>query len=443
MKVSAFIRKSAIKNNMESKATIYFRLRDKNKDIKSASKLTINPNHWSSQKQGYKDRIALVSNEEKNKLRDDIQNIISLITKSYSEDVDSDWLLTIIDKYHHPEKYKQREETINILSFEQIFDDFLQKHKLSEVRRKNFRVIKRCLLRYEIYVRESKINQQKFILDINTVTPEVLSDIWSFLEIEHTYFELYPNLYEQIPEKRTPKPRGKNTIIDYFGKIRTLFLWCYDKKLTQNRPFDQFKIEDCTYGTPIYITLEERDKLYEKDLSNHRQTEIQRDIFIFQSLIGCRIGDLYKMTKKNIINDAIEYIARKTKDNNPVTVRVPLNDKAKTILEKYKDHSDDKLLPFISEQKYNDAIKKAFELSGLNRIVTVLNPLTNEEEKKALHEIASSHMARRTFIGNIYKRVKDPNLIGALSGHKEGSKAFNRYREIDEELKKELVNLLD
>ena len=38
--------------------------------------------------------------------------------------------------------------------------------------------------------------------------------------------------------------------------------------------------------------------------------------------------------------------------------------------------------------------------------------------------------------------VKDPNLVGALSGHKEGSKAFARYRTIDDEMKKELVNLL-
>jgi hypothetical protein len=61
-----------------------------------------------------------------------------------------------------------------------------------------------------------------------------------------------------------------------------------------------------------------------------------------------------------------------------------------------------------------------------------------------MYEVASSHMARRTFIGNIYKKkVKDPNLVGALSGHKEGSKAFSRYREIDEDMKKELVNLLD
>ena len=54
----------------------------------------------------------------------------------------------------------------------------------------------------------------------------------------------------------------------------------------------------------------------------------------------------------------------------------------------------------------------------------------------------SSHLARRTFVGNLYKQVKDPNLVGALSGHKEGSKAFARYRTIDDEMKKELVNLL-
>jgi hypothetical protein len=37
MKVSAFIRKSASKNDTDSIATIYFRLRDGSKDIKAAS----------------------------------------------------------------------------------------------------------------------------------------------------------------------------------------------------------------------------------------------------------------------------------------------------------------------------------------------------------------------------------------------------------------------
>ena len=444
MKVSAFLRKIAKKNDTDSQATIYFRLRDKNKDFKSASELVINPNHWSQEKQGYKDRVALISDDKKMKLKNDIQNIVSVITQNYSVDANAEWLSEQIDKYHHPDKYKTQEqiESETKLTFEQLLEEFLLKHKLSEVRKKNFRVIKRALLRYELYVRATKRGQKSFILDIDNVTPDTLYDMWDFFENEHKYFELYPSIYNQIPEKRTPKPRGKNTLIDCFCRIRTFFLWCYDKKRTQNRPFDQFSIDECTYGTPIYITLEERDKLLDKDLSEYKKVEIQRDIFVFQSLIGCRIGDLYRMTKRNIIDDAIEYIPRKTKDGNPVTVRVPLNDKAKAILEKYKDYTDDKILPFISEQKYNDAIKKAFELAEINRIVTILDPLTNEEVKKPLHEVVSSHMARRTFIGNIYKKIKDPNLIGALSGHKEGSKAFNRYREIDEDMKKELVNLL-
>ena len=72
---------------------------------------------------------------------------------------------------------------------------------------------------------------------------------------------------------------------------------------------------------------------------------------------------------------------------------------------------------------------------------TVINP--PPQKKKVLTEItSSSHQPRRTFVGNLYKQVKDPNLVGALSGHKEGSKAFARYRTIDDEMKKELVNLL-
>jgi hypothetical protein len=52
-------------------------------------------------------------------------------------------------------------------------------------------------------------------------------------------------------------------------------------------------------------------------------------------------------------------------------------------------------------------------------------------------------MARRSFIGNIYKQVKDLNLVGALSEHKEGSKAFARYCTIDDDMKKELIGMLE
>ncbi len=444
MKVTPFIRKTAKKNDTDSFATIYFRLRDGQKDIKAASELTINPNHWSSEKQGYKDRIALISEEKKLALNNDVQNIIAIICNEYFKDADSNWLSTIIDKYHHPSKYKTDAELSEEIkpTLPQLFSEFLIKHKLSAVRIKNFKVVQRTILRYELYIRTVKLRQKKFVLDIDDITPDTLRDMWDFCENEYKYFEIYPQIYESIPEKRTPKPRGKNTLIDCFSRIRTFFIWCYDNNKTKNRPFDNFSIDECTYGTPYYITLDERDKIFNADLSQHPQLAIQRDIFIFQSLIGCRISDLYRLTKLNIVNEAIEYIPKKTKEGNPITVRVPLNDKAKTILQRYKDHKG-KLLPFISEQKYNDTIKKIFKLAGVDRIVTILDPLTHNEVKRPLYEVASSHLARRTFIGNIYKKVKDPNLVSALSGHKEGSKAFNRYRDIDEEMKRDLVKLLD
>lgn len=144
-----------------------------------------------------------------------------------------------------------------------------------------------------------------------------------------------------------------------------------------------------------------------------------------------------------MIDGAIEYIPRKTKEDRPITVRVPLNETARRLIAKYRDPDRESLFPFNTEQDYNRKIKEAFRRAGLDRMVTVLDQQTRQEIQRPLYEVASSHMARRTFIGNIYKKVKDPNLVGALSGHKEGSRAFARYRTIDDDLKKEMIGFLD
>ncbi len=446
MKVTFIVKKAAKRYDVDSKATIYVRLRDGRRlDSVAPTNLSINPNLWDEKAEQVKSKVVC-PDEIRTYYNEEVRKLKTYLEKEYQaekEEISKEWLKTALDKYYNPQKYDIPEEVIVKPTIEQLCDDFLLKHKLSDVRKKNFRVIKRAMMRYELFVRTTKRGQKSFVLDIDQVTSDTLHDMWDFFENEHLYFEKYPAIYEAIPEKRTPKPRGGNTLIDYFCRIRTFFLWCHEKKKTKNRPFDEFHIEESVYGTPFYINLEERDKIFDVDLSGNSNLETHRDIFIFQSLIGCRIGDLYRMTKQNVINGAIEYIPRKTKEGNPVTVRVPLNEKALSILEKYKDIEGDRILPFGYEQDYNEAIKEIFTLAGVTRIVTILNPLTREEEKRPINEVASSHLARRTFIGNIYKKVKDPNLVGALSGHKEGSKAFNRYREIDEEMKKELVSLLD
>ena len=44
---------------------------------------------------------------------------------------------------------------------------------------------------------------------------------------------------------------------------------------------------------------------------------------------------------------------------------------------------------------------------------------------------------------SLRKQVKDPNLVSALTGHVEGSRAFTRYRTIDIDMKKDLVKILE
>lgn len=82
------------------------------------------------------------------------------------------------------------------------------------------------------------------------------------------------------------------------------------------------------YGDPFYLTLEERDKVYYADLSGLGNSyPVYRDIFMFQCLIGCRVSDLNRLTKANVVDGCVEYIPQKTKMEHANTVRVPLNQK--------------------------------------------------------------------------------------------------------------------
>ena len=343
-----------------------------------------------------------------------------------------------IDKRLHPERYIVKEHR---QTFFEAYDEFIEKRKLSDWRIRASRVVIRALRRYELYARRTV--DSTFTLDFDKVDPLVLRDFEEFLRNEHTFCDQYPEIYAEVPESRTPQPRGQNTINGILTKLRTFFIWANDMGKTQNNPFRNYSVEECVYGTPYYISIDERNKIYRTNLARHPRLAQQRDIFVFQCLIGCRVGDLYTLTRENLIGGAVEYIPRKTKDGHPITVRVPLNAIAREILERYNEHPGPALFPLIAEQQYNKAIKRIFLAAGLKRKVTVLNPLTREAEQRPIWEVASSHLARRAFVGNLYKQVKDPNLVGALSGHKEGSRAFARYRAIDDEMRNELVKMLE
>lgn len=315
-----------------------------------------------------------------------------------------DFIAHEIDKWRNPEKYAPKEVKAKQRPFDEIIDEYLAQKQLSEPRERHYRVLQRALHRFELYQRKTMKKAYKFSFD--TFTTEELYAFESFLRAEPELYDKYPDIYIVFPsitnkqhKVKRPKQRGGNYMATFIKRFKALFNWCRAQGVTTNDPFVRYNPTSVeTYGTPIYIKDEEVLHLADFDFSHNKHLDTQRDIFIFQCCIGCRVGDLMKMTPANVINGGIEYIASKTADERPETIRVPLSDRAQFIIDKHHEEvQDGRLLPFISQQKYNEAIKEIFEAAGITRLVTRLNPTTGVEEQVPINTIASSHMAKQNF----------------------------------------------
>ena len=452
-------RLSAKTDSVSGKSEILIRFFHGSLDQRAKTGIFVLRDYWSQRTQKLvipkfrlmdsKAREVITDLSEQNAILEGVKEHISqrfIEDGAGSRPLPGDWLPDRIREYLYPDDGQ-------ISSLLDLLKRYIDVSEVVEARKRHFEVIWRALKRFFIF---SEINPSTAP---ESISADILRSFVEYLKKEHSFYTFledpdgskkmvfldprFAKAYNAVPESRPPAERGQNSINHILSELRTFFKWAKKNGYTSNDPFNNYEVPVSIYGTPYYITIEERNQLFKHDFSGCPRLEAQRDIFVFQCVIGCRVSDLRSLTKGSVIDGAIEYIPRKTKEGNPVTVRVPLNAVAREILERYKDIPGSKLLPCISDQKYNYAIKEVFKAAGLTRPVTVLNPTTRMEEKRPLNEVASSHLARRCFIGNLYKQVKDPNLIGKLSGHSEGSRAFARYRDIDEEMRKELVTMLE
>lgn len=441
---------------------------------RAKTNIFVQSDYWSNEKQSIEiPNWRLLTNERK-QLKEELQQKSDLLRKMVllvqntfqaqnKQNLPKDWLRKVIDNFNNPqtadtdaEEPEQKNRT-----FFDWFELFLNTKDYPLSSAKSFRVLERALGRYHGFMRAK--HDKSFTLDVDTITKSTINDFFDYFKNEFKYVEKHSKLFKKLlsdyPSEITTKhktakisERGDNHIVNLQKKLKRFFLWLNKEGYTTNRPFDGVEIKAEKYGTPIILTLEERNKIADFDLSSNPHLERQRDVFIFQCLIGCRVSDLLKMTPDNVVDGQIQYIPRKTIDNKPVTAEVPLNDRAAAILEKYRsvDLSSYKskvnsnpLLPFISSQKYNEAIKEVFKMCGIDRMAIVLDPVSGEQVQRPFYEIASSHLARRTFVGLLYNQVQDPNLISSMSGHVEGSREFARYRKIEREAKKKAVDLIN
>ena len=321
------------------------------------TRIMVNPVIWDSSIGAIKKR-AICSDEERETVDSEVEKLRTYIRNAYVSDkergrVKKGWLEKALEDYYSgkergPKKRVKRGETL-----ESLFDKYLEGRDPELSRTKHYRVLMRIILRYTEYVRLSQPKQSKYVFDVKSITTEDLNAIYDYIVREYKIVEEYPGILEAQPETRKINQRGGNTITGIMKNFRAFFNWCQKEGYITKNPFNEFeKGEGERYGTPIYLTKEELKQLYAADFSDNPSLEVQRDIFVFQCNVGCRVGDMMRLTKRDVINGAIEYIPNKTIKENAKTVVVPLNTMAKAIVEKYAVQVDPELHKEVKD-RYN------------------------------------------------------------------------------------------
>ena len=406
-------------------------------DIKVVSPLAVYDKYWDSDTLSYK-RTAAVPATEQKRLPRQIAAIIEHVEKTFSDKADSKWLKQAIEDVLYPARAFERNHP-NLL---RRIHESLVKFDGADRTKEHIIRFERKMSRYHDYQREI-LGNTDFMLFVETVTLEQMNDFRDYVVNEHLLQQEHPGFYaSRLLVKRKPKPLSGTTVINIMNLFCTFLHWCKKMKYSDNEVYALYGCKEPTYGDPFYLTSEERNILYNADLSDCPKLSIIRDIFVFHCYVGCRVGDLYRLTRDNIKDGFLEYMPQKTKKCQAKTVRVPLHEKALKILEHY-DKNADRLLPFKTVHTYNLSIRELLKHCGIDRMVTILDTHGYNTVQRPLYEVASSHTARKTFVGNLYKQVPDPNLIASLSGHVEGSRAFRRYRTIDDDMKRKLVEMIN
>lgn len=455
MKLRFYQRVTAKRGDKTSTATIYVRFTIGHEvDTSCRLPFSINANYWDEKKECIKLRAA-IDDGLRNEINSKLAELRVHLQREYAKGNIFDykgWLKTQVQSFFGIKEVTRENKLVDMSQgdpFFALFDKFMSQRICGKTRLQHFVSLRERLMRFKCYKVMVK-KDRLFTYNVHTFSNDLFIEFSNYVKEESSMVDLYPAIFKAVPYSKyyKPRPMGANSLAHVQINLRIFLKWVYVNGYSRNHSYMLFNIKTAQYGTPYFLTIEERDHLLDfkfPDGQFKEKYEMERDTFIFQCLVGCRISDERSFTRANIINGYLEYIPVKTRKVTMKTVRVPLVPKAVAILDKYKDRKfkEDRLFHFYQFSIYEKDLKTIFQLAGLDRMVTVYNAQTGEEEQRPLHELASTHLARRTFIGNLYKKVKDPNIIGSMSGHVDGSNAFKRYRAIDDDIKSEVIKYLE
>ena len=193
----------------------------------------------------------------------------------------------------------------------------------------------------------------------------------------------------------------------------------------------------------IFLTTDELTRIRTLSIPQSKQyLERVRDIFLFLCFSGLRYSDVANLKRSDIKPDHMEITTMKTADS----LSIELNAQTKAILEKYADiqFKNDRVLPIITNQKFNTYLKELAQIAGIDEPVRETYYKGNEriDIVTPKYALLGSHTGRRTFICNALALGIPPQVVMKWTGHSD-YKAMKPYIDIADNIKAAAMTRFD
>ena len=236
--------------------------------------------------------------------------------------------------------------------------------------------------------------------------------------------------YYRLCRKMEDHGYSINTMGAVIDKLKIVMNEGLKQKFHTNTEFKEFKSMSEVPET-IALSQEELEALW-RFKSKSSWEKKARDLFIIGVYSAARWEDYSRFTLANISSGKLSYSQLKT----GATVIIPASSRLVKCLERNGGAA-----PKLSQQKFNEAIKKVCEGIGMTAPVhySIGKGAGREHHVKRRCDMVSSHTARRTGATLLYKSGVPIKQCMMITGHKSES-TFLGYIRISKEENAELLS---
>lgn len=168
--------------------------------------------------------------------------------------------------------------------------------------------------------------------------------------------------------------------VNYLAKHLSLIKEIFDEGVklgevsSQNNPFNNFTIEHENDSEFKYLTVEELNTIEKMTFDSDKLSRV-RDCFVFSCYTGLAYIDTRTLSKDWLSKDIKgNTIIRNNRQKTNVGFTIPVLKPALDILDKYKDDPqclyNERLLPVLSNAKYNTYLKEIGAICGIKKNIT-------------------------------------------------------------------------